>query len=95
MYARLTTMQVQPEKVDDAVRVIREAVMPTAQQQRGFKNLNLLVDAAAGRVLVLSWWETEQDLAASENSGYFEEQIARFGTLLAGLPFREVYEVKL
>ena len=94
MYARVTTMHVQPNKVDEAVRMIEETVLPAARQQHGFNHLSLLADSVEGKVLILSLWETEEDVLASERVGYFEEQIAKFGPILAGLPVRELYEVR-
>lgn len=41
----------------------------------------------------MTLWETEEDLKAGENSGYFREQVAKFGPLLLGPPTREVFIV--
>jgi len=38
-------------------------------------------------------WESEEDLMAGESGGYFKDQIAKFGPLLAGPPTRDVFVV--
>jgi hypothetical protein len=40
-------------------------------------------------------WETEADMKAGETSGYYQEQIAKFGQILTSKPIREGFEVSL
>jgi hypothetical protein len=50
MYARVVTVQVQPGKMDEFWRRIREAV-PAVQAIRGFHEARFLTDAHTGTVL--------------------------------------------
>ena len=93
MYARMTTMQPRPGMADEAVRIFRESVIPAAQMQKGFRGALLLEDPGSGKGTSITLWETEADLNAGEESGYFKEQIAKFGPLMAGPPAREVLVV--
>ena len=43
--------------------------------------------------MAITYWASEADLKANEASGYYQEQVAKFGALLAAQPVREVYEV--
>lgn len=93
MYARTTVMQGRPETFDESQKVFSESVIPAAKKQRGFKGALFLVDPNTGKGMSVTLWETEADLKAGEASGYFQEQVAKFGPLLAGPPTREVFVV--
>ena len=94
MYARVTTVQVSPDKVDEAIRLWRESVMPAAKQQKGFKSGRLLVDRKTGRAVSVGLWETEADTQATgEGSAYMQEQLAKFASLFTAPPVIEHYEV--
>lgn len=93
MYARLTTMQPRPGMAGDAARIFRESVIPAARQQKGFRAAFLLEDPGSGKGTSITLWETEADLKAGEDIGYFKEQIAKFGPLMAGPPTREILVV--
>ena len=48
----------------------------------------------SGKALAISVWETEADMLAGESgSGYYQEQIAKFGSLIAGPPALDHYEL--
>jgi len=95
MHARVITTMTKPEKIDDAVKVIQDSVLPAAQQQPGFKGLLLVTDRDSGKGYSLTLWETEDDMLAGEQSGYLQEQIAKVGPFLAGRPTTEHMEVVL
>ena len=93
MYARVTIVQIQPDKADEAARIFRDSVVPAARQQSGFKSIMLLTDPNTGKGMSVSVWETEADLKANEASGFYQEQVAKFGRLITAPPVRETYEV--
>ncbi len=93
MYARTAVMQGRPETGSEAARIFSESVIPAAKQQKGFKGALFLSDPVSGKGMSVTLWETEEDLKAGESSGYFKEQIAKFGPLLVGPPTRDVYVV--
>ena len=94
MYARVTTVQVSPDKVNEAIRLWRDSVMPAAKQQKGFKSGRLLVDRKTGRAVSVGLWETEADTQATgEGSAYMQEQLAKFASLFTAPPVIEHYEV--
>jgi hypothetical protein len=47
MYARLTTVQVQPEKAHEVIDLYTGTVVPAAQQQPGFQGTWLFIDISA------------------------------------------------
>ena len=95
MYARVTNIQLQAGKTAQAVGIYRDFVVPAAKRQKGFQSLLLLTDANTGKGLSISIWETQDAMKAGEASGYFQEQVARFGSLVAAPPVRECYELSV
>jgi heme-degrading monooxygenase HmoA len=95
MYARVTNATVQPGKVDETIRVMRDSILPAAKKQKGFKSLFFLTNRNTGKGVVIVLWNTELDMAAGESSGYYQEQVAKEVPLLAESPTMEHYEVSV
>lgn len=93
MFARTTVMQGRPDTMSEAAKIFSESVIPAAKLQEGFKGALFLTDPKTGRGMSVTMWQTEEDLKAGEACGYFKEQIAKFGPLLAGPPTRDVFVV--
>ena len=70
MQARVVTVQIKPGRMDDAISIYRDSVVPAANQLPGSKGLRLLTDATTGKCISISLWETEADMEAGEASGY-------------------------
>lgn len=95
MHARVAAVHVQVSKLDEAIRVYREAVLPALQSQPGFEGAELLVNRETGHGISITRWATQADEIATERSGFYREQVAKFGKLFDALPVREAYEVAL
>ena len=67
-YVRLTTLQVDPSKLEDGIRFVREQAVTTARQQRGFQGARLLVDRQSGKVVAVTLWESDEAAQASESA---------------------------
>jgi len=93
MQDREVTIQTQPGKTEEAIRIYRDSVIPAAKQQKGFKSALLLTDPSTGKGISVTLWETEADQKACETSGYFQQQIAKFAAVFAGTPVLEAYVV--
>jgi len=68
MYARVTTLEGPPDKVDDGTRHVREQVLPQLQQMDGFKGFVALSDRQSGKLLGVAFWESEEALRATEEA---------------------------
>ena len=68
MYARVTTIEGSPDKMDDATRHVREQTLPQLQQMDGFKGFVALGDRQSGRLLGVAFWESEEALQATEQA---------------------------
>ena len=95
MYARVTIVQIQPGKTDEAIGIYRDSVVPAAKQQKGFKGLHLLTDRNTGKGISVVLWETEAEMKAGESSGWYQQQLAKFKDLFGAPPVRELYEVSV
>lgn len=96
MYARVTTGNVQPGKVDELNQYTRETLVPLYPQQQGFQGALFLIDRLANKAMAITLWETEADVAAGEASGgYYGEQLAKMAHFFASAPVREAYEVSI
>ena len=95
MHARVTTVQIRPEKIEEANSIFRDSVIPAAQAQKGFRAAYLLVDSAPGKGMSITAWDSLEDLEANESSGFYQEQLAKFAPLFTAPPARETYEASV
>ncbi len=95
MHARVTRMESKPGKVDEIVRISREVVVPEARRQAGLVGVVQLVDRARDRAVSITFWASEAELRAGEESGYYAGAIASVAELFAAPYEREVWEVSI
>ena len=95
MHARVSTAEVQPGRMDELVSLSRESVLPAARQQQGFKGGLWLTDPDTNKAMIVTLWETKEEMEAGEQSGYYREQVGKFRDMLAGDVVREAYEVSI
>ena len=95
MFARLTITQVKIDKQDEAIKIYEENVIPTIKSQKGWRGAYLLTDRKTGKAISISLWDSEDDAIATEQSGYYQEQVSKFKDVFAAPPVREGYEVSL
>ena len=95
MHARMTTIQGQADRIDEAVREVESTVLPVLQEQDGFKGFTVHVNRSSGKVVGTSYWESQEAMEASEQAvrPSREESAARAGA--SGEPTVEHFEVAL
>jgi heme-degrading monooxygenase HmoA len=93
MYARVIAAQHQPGKVDEALQIYRESILPPLKQQAGFKGVLGLLERRTNKAMTISLWETEADMKVIETSDFFQAQMAKLVPLFAGTPTIETYEI--
>jgi heme-degrading monooxygenase HmoA len=91
MYARLVAGSIPPDKLDEAIQLWRDSVLPSVQQQQGFRSVRLLVDRKNGKIASLGLWETEADFQATVE--WNQGQVAKFAGLFTTPPDVGGYEV--
>lgn len=95
MYARIVTVQVHLDKLDQVISIYRDSIVPAAKQQKGFLGARLFTDRTTGKGVSVTRWQTREDLEAGESSGYYTEQIAKIAPMLTAPPVRETYEISV
>jgi len=95
MYARLTEMNVKPDKIDEAIEIYRKSVVPAAKSQKGFVAAYLLTDRPTGKGISMTFWKTEEDALANERNRYYQEQLVKFIEFFQSPPIREGYEISV
>lgn len=93
MISRVTTVQTNPDKFDELTRLVQELepYITAVKQSKGFLGLLLLGDRTTGKTVMVSQWETEADMLASNNLR--EEGLAKIAPLATGAPTTDVFEV--
>jgi heme-degrading monooxygenase HmoA len=66
MHARVSTIQMDPARVDEAVSEFENNILPTIKEIDGFKGFTLAADRSSGKVIGTSYWESQEHMEASE-----------------------------
>ena len=88
----MTTFQGAPERIEEAVRIYREQVLPWLQDATGFRGWVVLLDRENARSIGITFWATEEAARNSDASGGVlrDKVAASVGTPMQSL---DVYEV--
>jgi heme-degrading monooxygenase HmoA len=93
MFARVAMIQGKPNKVDEVARFFKEQILPAAKQIKGFKEGYMMVNRETGRVIGMTFWETQQGIVDSTpNASRFVPQMEQISGA-AEKPMVETYEV--
>jgi heme-degrading monooxygenase HmoA len=68
MHARVTTLEVTPDRMDDAKRHVQERVLPRLSQMEGFKGFVALGSRQSGKLQGVAFWESEEALRATDEA---------------------------
>jgi heme-degrading monooxygenase HmoA len=95
MFARLTTVQVKTDRIDEVIKIYGKYVVRAAKRQRGYKGTLMLTDRKTGKGSSITLWEREQDAIENEKSGYYQQQIGWSKDCFTKPPVQESYEVSI
>ena len=93
MFARVITMQLKNDKLDEIVKKYREVGQEAKAQKRGFNSNYLLMDRETGKAVSVAFWDSKQDIIDDEESGRQKDRLEGFKVFLAEPFTREIYEV--
>ena len=68
MHARVTTLEVPPDRMDDARRHVQERLLPQLRQMEGFKGFVALGSSQSGKLQGVAFWESEDALRATDEA---------------------------
>lgn len=92
MLARVVTIQVRPEKMDECISIFREVNAPSIAQRPGFDHGHWWVDRTSGEATSVTFWENERDEEASRAN--IPRLIAGMSHVLASEEvYQEIFEV--
>jgi heme-degrading monooxygenase HmoA len=96
MYARVTQYRVKPGKSDDFVAAL-SASIPLMHDQRGFVALLVMRNPGINSpdLRVLTVWDSEEELLASERNLYFYQAVSRALEFSDGFPSIREEEIVL
>jgi len=66
MYARSTSIQGDPARIDEGISFVRDEVMPAVTGMDGCIGLSMLVNRETGHCIATTSWMTEDDMRATE-----------------------------
>jgi len=71
MFARVTQLDVRPERLHEGHREIEEHVIPALRMQVGYSGGLLLANPRGGKMLAVSLWEDEQKMHATDEASHW------------------------
>ena len=84
MHVRAATGQIQPGKMQETINIYNNSVS-VVKAQKGYQGAYLMTDAASGKILYITFWESEADMLAGESiGGYYQQEVGRLGLLCDG-----------
>jgi hypothetical protein len=94
MFARVTTFEIDTLRisVDRALDRFKEAILPEVRKRPGYSGI-LVMRTPEGKGMVVSLWNSVEAAQQGIETGYYDEQIAKFVMLVKQPPGRDHYEV--
>ncbi len=93
MYARASTMNGDPAKVDESAKMLESTLYAQLEQVDGFRAVVALAQRDTGKSLVVTFWDSEDAMAASEERANQMRSSAAAEIGAEGAPQVERYEV--
>ncbi len=96
MYARVTLFELDTVRLplQAATERFTELVLPELRRQPGYEGTEVMT-TTEGKGLLITRWATADAAQAGMTSGFYDEQVAKFLTLLRNPPGRDHYAVIL
>lgn len=96
MYARLSRFAgLPPERMDDTLREFEQGQLPQLEQLEGFKGVVVGLDRGEGKAVAITFWETRENLRASDRLADQARDAAMESTQPSREPIVDRYEVVL
>jgi heme-degrading monooxygenase HmoA len=96
MVARVTIAEIDPVRQDpkQAIERFESVLVPALREQEGYEGCHVLL-SNEGKVLVVTFWSSEETARATRVSGFYKSQIEKLSDFVVyrSDPGREAYEV--
>lgn len=93
MFARVTTVSVQPDQIATVTRIYNESILPAVKAASGNRGVFLLMDSASGKGMSITLWATQADGETYDSSGTYREQVGKVSPYFSAAPTLATYEV--
>jgi heme-degrading monooxygenase HmoA len=91
----VSTLDLDPARIDDVVRQLEERDLPMWRDLDGFRGFTLVADRSSGKVIGTSYWDSEGQMNASEEAVKDARRRAAETGGMSGEPRVERFEVVL
>ncbi|MFC1979206.1 hypothetical protein ACFLVP_04390 [Chloroflexota bacterium] len=78
MHAHITEIHLKSDKVDEAIKVYEDNVIPARRSGKGCLGGYLLIDRKSGKGIAVTLWTNEEDNLATVKTNNYLEQISKF-----------------
>jgi hypothetical protein len=92
MYARILTLNLKPNCLNDFTTTLDKQVMPMLRKQNGFKDAVAFAGPSGTEIRSITFWDKKEN-AESYNSVTYPEVLKTFGNLIEGTPQIKHYDV--
>lgn len=81
------------DRIDEAVEVWEEHVVPSAKKMEGFIKADLFIDPKTGKGLDIGYWRSKEDGIRFRDNGLFDLLVKEMSPYLKEEPTRQMYKV--
>ncbi len=74
MYARVSTAEVHPGRMEEVISVMKDSILPAAKWQQGYDP-----NPETNEAIVVTLCESREAPESGEASGYYREQLGKLG----------------
>jgi len=92
--ARTTTATAPTDKVAEVTSIWEQSILPALKPVAGFQGAHLLINPSTGEGLSLTFWASEQDAIAYEQSGLYKELVGKLLPFFTAPPVLKSYQVQ-
>ena len=94
MFARITHFEIDTVRIGlgEALELFKEMILPEVRKQPGYLGVYVL-QTPEGKGALVSLWASNEAAQGGVESGYYDEQVAKFLMFTRQPPGRDHYEV--
>ena len=82
MIARVSAIQIKIGNEDEAAETLKGAALQ-AVSVKGYRGVQFIADPDTGKGFAISYWDSNEDAIANEQSGWDQKQIDKFNEVFA------------
>lgn len=92
-YARMITVTAPIDKTAEVTQIYEQSILPALEPVTGFLGAYMLISPFTGEGLSLTFWATEKDAIAYENSGLYAQLVEKIRPFFTTQPILKTYQV--